>query len=47
MTFVFCGTGRRFVKDGKTYKLEGSVQTQQAYKSGLSFEGKKIDSKTV
>ena len=22
VTFVFCGTGRRFVKDGKLYKLE-------------------------
>jgi len=43
VTFVFCGTGRRFVKYGKTYKLEGSVQTQQAYKSGLSFEGKQIE----
>ena len=30
VTFVFCGTGRRFVKDGKTYYLEGSVQSEQA-----------------
>ena len=43
VTFVFCGTGRRFVKDGKLYKLEGSIQTQQAHKSGLSFQGKPID----
>ncbi len=42
ITFVFCGTGRRFVKDGKLYKLEGGIQTEQAYKSGLSFEGKQI-----
>ena len=43
VTFVFCGTGRRFVKDGKTYQLEGSVQSQQAHKSGLSFLGKPMD----
>ena len=42
VTFVFCGTGRRFVKDGKLYKLEGSVQSEQASKSGLSFQGKSI-----
>ena len=33
------------MKDGKTYKLEGSVQTEQASKSGLSFLGKPIDFK--
>lgn len=43
VTFVFCGTGRRFVKDGKLYKLEGSVQSEQAYKSGLSYQGKPIE----
>ncbi|XME01645.1 DUF5131 family protein [Lachnospiraceae bacterium C1.1] len=43
VTFVFCGTGRRFVKDGKLYKLEGSIQSEQAYKSGLSFQGKSIE----
>lgn len=41
VTFVFCGTGRRFVKDGRTYRIEGSeLQSQQAYKSGLSYQGK-------
>ncbi len=41
VTFVFCGTGRRFVKDGKLYKLEGnSLQSQQAHRSGLSYQGK-------
>ena len=41
VTFVFCGTGRRFVKDGKLYKIEGNgLQSQQAYKSGLSYRGK-------
>lgn len=45
VTFTFCGTGRQFVKDGKTYRLEGSVQSEQAYKSGLSFQGKAIEFK--
>ena len=43
VTFVFCRIGRRFVKDGKTYKLEGNIQSQQAHKSGLSFRGKPIE----
>ena len=43
VTFVFCGTERRFVKDGKLYKLEGSIQSEQAYKSGLSFEGRRME----
>ncbi len=42
VTFVFCGTGRCFVKDGKTYHLEGSIQSRQARKSNLSFQGKPI-----
>ncbi|MBQ4227869.1 MAG: DUF5131 family protein, partial [Clostridia bacterium] len=45
VTFVFCGTGRRFIKDGKCYRLEGSVQSEQAARSGLSFAGKPIDFK--
>ena len=45
VTFVFCGTGRCFVKNGRAYKLEGSIQTKQALKSGLSFQGKTIDFK--
>ena len=41
VTFVFCGTGRRFVKDGRLYKIEDSkIQNEQAHKSGLSFKGK-------
>ena len=43
VTFVFCGTGRRFVKDGKLFKLEGSVQSEQAHKSGLSFIGRRTE----
>lgn len=43
VTFVFCGTGRRFVKDGKLYRIEGNgMQSRQAYRSGLSFTGKPI-----
>ena len=41
VTFTFCGTGRRFVKDGKTYRVEGNgVQSQQAFKSGRSYQGR-------
>ena len=44
VTFVFCGTGRRFVKDGRLYKIESSeLQSQQAHLSGLSYQGKSID----
>ncbi len=46
VTFTFCGTGRCFVKDGKMYKIEGNgVQSEQAYKSGLSHQGKPIEFK--
>ena len=45
VTFVFCGTGRQFVKDGKTYFLEGRLQSEQALRSGLSFIGRPIDFK--
>lgn len=46
VTFVFCGTGRRFVKDGKTYTIEGSgVQSEQAFRSGVGFSGKPMDFK--
>ncbi|MBQ9189830.1 MAG: DUF5131 family protein [Clostridia bacterium] len=41
VTFVFCGTGRRFEKDGKVYRIEGSgVSSRQAHLSGLSRLGK-------
>lgn len=46
VTFVFCGTGRRFVKDGRLYKIESSrIQSEQAHCSGLSYQGKSIDFK--
>ena len=43
VTFVFCGTGNRFVKDKKLYKLDSKIQVEQAYKSGLSCKGKPIN----
>ena len=44
ITFAFCGTGRRFVKDGKTYALEApGLQSSQAAKSGLSFQGRPME----
>ncbi|MBQ3471815.1 MAG: DUF5131 family protein [Clostridia bacterium] len=46
VTFAFIGTGRRFVKDGRMYRIESSeLQANQAYKSGLSYKGKPIDFK--
>ncbi|KDE66293.1 hypothetical protein FUSO4_04900 [Fusobacterium necrophorum DJ-1] len=46
VTFVFCGTGRRFVKDNRLYKIEKNfLQSQQAFKSGLNFQGKPIEFK--
>ena len=43
VTFVFCSTGRRFVKDGKLYTIEESgVQSRQAMLSGLTFQGKPL-----
>ena len=44
VTFVFCGTGRRFIKDGRLYKLdEPGVGSLQAHKSGLSYQGRPIE----
>ena len=45
VTFVFCGTGRRFVKDGKTYHLEGSLQPEPARKCGFTNSTAPIDFK--
>lgn len=46
VTFAFVSTGRRFVKDGRTYHIESSpLQAQQAFRSGLSYKGKPIDFK--
>ena len=43
ITFVFCSTGNRFVKDGKEYRVAKGLQSEQAHKSGLSFQGKKME----
>lgn len=41
VSFIFCGTGRRFVKDGRLYRIEGQgLQSEQAHLSGLSYMGK-------
>lgn len=42
VSFVFCGTGSRFVKDGKTYNIPRGRRSEQAFRSGLSFEGKPL-----
>lgn len=40
VSFSFFGTGYVFVKDGKTYRLSGEIEREQAQKSGLNFQGK-------
>lgn len=43
VTFVFFETGTRFIKNGKEYMIKyKKTQSQQASKSGLSFEGRKV-----
>lgn len=43
VTFVFCGTGRKFIKDGKVYRIEApGLQSSQARKSGLSYQGRPV-----
>ena len=42
--FVFFETGTRFIKNNKEYIIKDKkTQSQQAYKSGLSFEGKEVE----
>lgn len=44
--FCFMETGTNFVKDGKTYHLPSkTLQSVQAFKSGLQHYGKPIDFK--
>ena len=46
ITFSFIETGSCFIKDGKTYNIPSKdIQSVMAFKSGLNFEGKKIDYK--
>jgi hypothetical protein len=43
ITFCFIETGSVFIKDGKTYHLPSKkLQSQMAWKSGMSFQGKPI-----
>lgn len=43
ITFCFMETGTTFVKDGKTYRLRSKqLQNEQAFKSGMSYQGKPI-----
>ena len=43
VTFDFIETGTVFIKDGKRYRIpDKKTQAQQAYRSGLSFQGKEI-----
>lgn len=42
--FAFIETGNIFIKDKKMYKIKSKqTQAKLAYKSGLSYEGKKIE----
>lgn len=43
VTFNFIETGTSFVKEGKTYHIPSKrIQSQQAFYSGLSYQGRKI-----
>lgn len=46
VTFCFMETGTVFVKNGKTYRIpDKRKQSEQAFRSGLQFQGRKIDFK--
>ncbi|MER0122573.1 DUF5131 family protein [Streptococcus sp. ZJ93] len=48
VTFAFIETGTHFVKDGRSYQLPSKqLQSQMAYKSGMSYQGKKMDFRLV
>lgn len=43
ITFCFMETGTTFVKDGKTYTIRSKqLQNEQAFKSGMSYQGKPL-----
>jgi protein gp37 len=43
VTFCFIETGTNFLKDGKIYRMpKKQVQSQMAYKSRMSFQGKEM-----
>ena len=43
VTFCFVGTGNVFIKDGKTYHLQGRLQSEMAYKSGMNYMGRPME----
>lgn len=44
VTFAFIETGSIFVKDGRTYRLNGkNLQSEQAWKSGMQHRGRAIE----
>ena len=46
ITFCFIETGTVFIKDGRRYVIKGKrLQTQQAYRSGMNFEGRAMEFK--
>ena len=46
VTFCFIETGTKFIKDGKLYNMpDKRVQSEMAFKSGMSFSGKPIEFK--
>lgn len=46
ITFAFIETGTVFIKDGKTYRIPSKmIQAQQAYRSGMGYQGKPIEYK--
>ena len=43
VTFNFIETGTCFIKDGKKYRIPNKrIQSQQAFRSGLNYQGKEI-----
>ena len=46
VTFAFIETGTTFIKDGRRYRIpDKRTQAQQAYRSGMGFQGKPIEFK--
>ena len=46
ITFAFIETGTVFINDGKIYRIPNKqIQAQQAYKSGMGYQGKPIEFK--
>ena len=43
VTFAFIETGTIFIKDGKKYRIpDKRIQAQQAYRSGMGYQGKPV-----